>query len=296
MNEPSIAFDSRVHLALIRVYTRAMTLPAPFVSEIESHLCLSGCYESEQPTYVCLDPNKPLEKVICVSCHDCLMHHVGALSSTLPAGMDGYALAREASAHVRSLRGYKWSVSGYHTAGGGFWLTAMSYGNGILLVDGSRHSKTKQTDLDLLIHAFTHKVCTPDDPRMTDPALYTVETVYLRMDKPILPVTCKNDILTSPQFSRIQASGYRRATLCEFLPLQQHAQPPALQIQVPAGMQPAMTPLAVNGSPVAAAVSTPPEPKKPSKPLQLGDICPVCHDEVRERVLFTSTYVGCKCG
>ena len=271
-----------------------MTLPAPFVNEIETHLCLSGCYESEQPTYVCLDPNKPLEKVICVSCHDCLMHHVGALASTLPSGMDGYALAREASAHVKALRGYTWSVSGYHTAGGGFWLTAMSYGNGILLVDGSRHSKTKQTDLDLLIHAFTHKVCVPEDARMTDPALYSVETVYLRMDKPILPVTCKNDILASPQCSRMQASGYRRATLCEFLPLQQHAQIPV--IQVPIAPRINAPPLSVNGSAVAAAASTPPETKKPSKPLQLGDICPVCHDVVRERVLFTSTYIGCKCG
>lgn|GEM_PF-2921533 len=290
----SLPFDSWVHLSLVVVYTRAMPLPAPFVTEIETHLCLSGCYESEQPTYVCLDPNKPLEKVICVSCHDCLMHHVGALSSTLPTGMDGYALAREASAHVRTLRGYKWSVSGYHTAGGGFWLTAMSYGNGILLVDGSRHSKTKQTDLDLLIHAFTHKVCTPEDPRMMDPALYGVETVFLRMDKPILPVTCKNDLLSSPQCSRMQTSGYRRATLCEFLPLQQHAQPPV--VQVPGAVQPSATPLATNSAPIATAVSTPTESKRPSKALQLGDICPVCHDEVRERVLFTSTYVGCKCG
>ncbi len=269
-----------------------MPLPAPFVNEIETHLCLSGCYESEQPTYVCLDPNKPLEKVICVSCHDCLMHHVGALASTLPTGMDGYALAREASAHVRALRGYKWSLSGYHTAGGGFWLTAMSYGNGILLVDGSRHSKTKQTDLDLLIHAFTHKVCTPEDPRMTDPALYAVETVYLRMDKPILPVTCKNDLLTSTQCSRMQASGYRRATLCEFLPLQQHMQTPPMH--VPAAV-PNTAPISVSGAPVAA-VSTSTERKKAAKPLQMGDTCPVCHDVVRERLLFTSTFVGCKCG
>lgn len=272
-----------------------MTLPAPFVTEIETHLCLSGCYESEQPTYVCLDPNKPLEKVICVSCHDCLMHHVGALASTLPAGMDGYALAREASAHVQALRGYKWAVSGYHTSGGGFWLTAMSYGNGIFLVDGSRHSKTKQTDLDLLIHAFTHKVCKPEDPRMTDPALYAVETVYLKMDKPILPVTCKKDLLSSPQCSRMNASGYRRATLCEFLPLQQQAQTPAPQAQAHLPQQ-QTTPLATSTAPVATAISTPAEVKKPSKTLQLGDICPVCHEEVRERLLFTSTYVGCKCG
>lgn len=264
-----------------------MTLPAAFVNEIETHPCLSGCYGSQQPTYVCLDPTKPLEQAICVSCQDCLMHHIGALSSTLPAGMDGYALAREASAHVGALRGYKWAVSGYHTAGGGFWLTAISYGNGILLVDGSRHSKTKQTDLDLLIDAFAHKVCKPDDPRMTDPALYAVETVYLKMDKPILPVTCKNDILSSPQCKRMPTSGYRRATLCEFLPLQQQAQAPVAQ--VPAAAQ-------SNTSPVATAVATNAEPKQPRKPLQLGDICPVCHDEVRERVLFTSTYIGCKCG
>jgi hypothetical protein len=269
-----------------------MSLPASFVTEIEMHLCLSGCYRSEQPTQTCLDPGKPMEKVICVSCEDCLMHHVGALGSTLPSGMDGYALAREASAHVRALRGYKWSVSGYHGAGGGFWLTAMSYGNGIFLVDGSRHSKTKQTDLDLLIYAFTHKVCTPEDPRMTDPGLYSVETVYLRMDKPIAPVTSKNDILSSSQCSRMQASGHRRATLCEFLPLQQQAQ--GAVIQSPVGQQAQGTPLAIN-SPVAA-VSTPVTPQKPGKPLQRGDVCPVCHEEVRERVLFTSTYVGCKCG
>lgn len=272
-----------------------MSLPAPFVNEIETHLCLSGCYESEQPTYVCLDPNKPLEKVICVSCHDCLMHHVGALATTLPTGMDGYALAREASAHVRALRGYKWSISGYHTAGGGFWLTAISYGNGILLVDGSRHSKTKQTDLDLLIHAFKHKVCTPEDPRMTDPALYSVETVYLRMDKPILPVTCKNDILSSSQCSKMQTSGYRSATLCEFLPMQQHARAPLIQAPVAshANTTPVTTNMTTN---IATTSAPPPDTKRPKKTLKLGDICPVCHDEVRERILFTSTYIGCKCG
>jgi len=121
-----------------------------------------------------------------------------------------------------------------------------------------------------------------------------VETVFLRMDKPILPVTCKNDLLSSPQCSRMQTSGYRRATLCGFLPLQQHAQPPV--VQVPGAVQPSATPLATNSAPIATAVSTPTESKRPSKALQLGDICPVCHDEVRERVLFTSTYVGCKCG
>ncbi len=267
-----------------------MALPAAFVTEIEGHLCLSGCYRSEQPTLTCLDPGKPMEKVICVSCEDCLMHHIGALGSTLPSGMDGYALAREASAHVHALRGYKWSVSGYHGAGGGFWLTAMSYGNGIFLVDGSRHSKTKQTDLDLLIYAFTHKVCTPEDPRMTDPGLYSVETVYLRMDKPIMPVTCKHDIVSSPQCSKMQASGHRRATLCEFLPLQQQARVPLIQAP-----QANTAPLVVGSAPVAA-VSAPVAIKQPSKPLQRGDLCPVCHEEVRERVLFTSTYVGCKCG
>ena len=92
----------------------------------------------------------------------------------------------------------------------------------------------------------------------------------------------------------MQTSGYRRATLCEFLPLQQHVQTPV--VVAPVAVQPNMTPLSVSGAPVVAAVAKSTEPKKASKPLQLGDVCSVCHDEVRERLLFTSTFVGCKCG
>jgi hypothetical protein len=49
-----------------------------------------------------------------------------------------------------------------------------------------------------------------------------------------------------------------------------------------------------------AVAANPPAVKKapsgmPGRSLQVGDICPVCGAEVRERGLLQGTFIGCLC-
>lgn len=213
------------------------------------------------------------------------MFHVGALASLLPPGMTQYGLAQELAAHMRSVRGYRWAISGYHATGQGFWLSAAYYGDGLFLVDGSRNHGGAR-DVDLLVQAFRSKLVQPDDQGMLDPALYASEIVHLSCSPPLGAVKAKQDILRSPQCSLSPRQGLRRVAIVEFLPL---------------------TTLAGNHRPVLtpAAPATPVTPAKPPpvvvrsapspRPLRLGDTCPVCGAEVRERPLFSGTFVGCMC-
>lgn len=49
--------------------------------------------------------------------------------------------------------------------------------------------------------------------------------------------------------------------------------------------------------PVVSVAATAPtvEPAEAARSLSPGDICPVCHAEVRERALFTGSFIGCRC-
>jgi hypothetical protein len=248
-------------------------LPATLLSAVEAHKCFTGCYRYESPVVICTDAALPLSPAVQVSCADCLSHYVGALTHLLPAGMTGHALAAELSAHMRNVRGYRWALSGYHTAGGGFWLSAASLTEGLFLVDGSRNYSKKGTDAELLADAFKHHLAPHLDTRMLDPALYSADYVHLDLTTPLPPVTCKNDVLTAAQCSLTPRQGARRVAVLEFLPLSAAAAPPA------------------NVSATRAASSAPPAPRK----LRPGEVCPVCHAEYTERPLFTGSFVGCLC-
>jgi hypothetical protein len=232
------------------------------------------------------------------------MFHVGALAGILPAGTTQYTLAQELGAHMRAVRGYRWAFSGYHATGPGFWLSVAYYGDGLFLVDGSRnHGGAK--DIDLLVQAFRARLAQPDDPGMLDPALYAADVVHLSCAPPLGPVRTKQDILRLSQCSLSPRQGFRRVSIVEFLPLTTAIS--AFQPAGPAGgALPAPPPVIVKPGTAApppssaspAARSSPQHTAAGSlvqRAPRLGEVCPRCGAEVKERPLFSGTFVGCLC-
>jgi hypothetical protein len=210
------------------------------------------------------------------------MFHVGALASVLPPGTTQYTLAQELAAHMRAVRGYRWAYSGYHATGPGFWLSAVYYGNGLFLVDGSRnHGGAK--DVDLLVEGFRARLSQPDDPGMLDPALYASDVVHLSCTPPLGVVRTKQDILRLAQCSLAPRQGFRRVSIVEFLPLTSQVQSSSA---ASGGSGPAPSP--------KQSVLTDSSPTKKSAVRQ-GQICPTCNAEVKERPLFSGSFIGCMC-
>jgi len=239
-----------------------MTLPATFLQHVEQHGCFSGCYGSDSSVSACLDPARPLSPLVMVSCQDCLAR-VAVPASLLAAGTSSYNLARQLTDHLRAKRGFALSVSGYHVAGPGFWLSAAYYRSGLFLLSGER-SRQLGSDLDLLLLAFRHGVLQPPDSRMRDPKQYALETVYVNYATFQPAVVGKQALLSAPQCRAQPRTGWQKVTLAEFLPV--------AQAQAPAG-----------GS------------SAPARTLKVGDVCPVCGAEVRLRPLLVGSYVGCLC-
>jgi hypothetical protein len=260
-----------------------VALPASLLAAVEAHPCFTGCYSHEIPVALCVDPARAPVTSFHAACQDCLMFHVGSLASLLPPGTTQYTLAQELAAHMRSVRGYHWAFSGYHATGPGFWLSAAYYGDGLFLVDGSRnHGGAK--DVDLLVQAFRARLAQPDDPGMLDPALYAADVVHLSCTPPLGPVRTKQDILRLSQCSLAPRQGFRRVCIVEFLPfttvLSAGSAGQALQ--------------APPGAPVLSK-QAPPAPVRRAGPARLGEVCPTCGAEVKERPLFSGTFVGCLC-
>lgn len=283
-----------------------MPLPASLIQQVERHSCFTGCYGVESDAAVCLDPQRPPEPTVLVSCRDCLSFKLGVLRSLLPAGTPAYQLADELTAHMRRLRGYALSVSGYHAQGPGFWLSAAHLaGAGLFLLDGSR-SRGLGSDLDLLMLAFRHNVIAPPDPRMTDPRNFQTQTVYVDFSRTPAPVTGRASLLTSPQCSAQPRPGFRAVTLAEFVPAPATAPAPAgspaSAVRAGAAATAAATASAASAAvssttatKASAPVTSAPVTSAPPKPLKIGDICPVCKAPVKERALLNKTFVGCLC-
>lgn len=238
-----------------------MTLPASFLHHVEQHGCFSGCYGSDSSVSACLDAARPLAPLLMVSCQDCLAR-IAVPASLMPSGTSSYSLARLLTDHLRVQRGFALSVSGYHVAGPGFWLSAVYYPSGLFLVSAER-SRQLGSDLDLLQLAFQHGVVQPLDPRMRDSKQYAIETVYVNFATCSASITTKQALMASAQCRAQPRSGWQKVTLAEFLPVSQAK---------------------------AAAKSSP-----AAKPLKVGDICPVCRGEVRVRPLLVGSYLGCLC-
>jgi hypothetical protein len=269
-----------------------MSLPTSLLTAVAGHGCFTGCFKPDRAASLCIDP-------------------VGSLTTALGVGVTAQAFADELSAQVQGLRGYQWSTSGYW-ANGGFWISAAYFGNGLFLVDGSRNG-SQRTDLDMLIHAFRAGVVAPDDPRMLSSALYTSEVVYVDMTQLIGVVQDKQDLLASPACRTTRLHGYQRASVLEFIPMtRRHSSPAPVGTWPP----PAVGPSSASSSASAAAAasssaSAPPTvrsttPLGPSPANSAGAVaptsatnsrgrCPDCGEEIKERLLFTGTYVGCLC-
>jgi hypothetical protein len=256
-------------------------LPASLLTAVEAHGCFSGCYDYHTDVMVALDPQKPPERALQVQCEDCLSFHVGVLVKLLPAGMSSAQVARDLSEHMRVLRGYEWSVGGYHGGPGSLWLSAAYYDCGVFLINGERDSR-RATDLDCLIDGFKQHVIRPSDPRMLQPQSYQAHKMYIDMRTPITPVRSIQDILSSPQCSPMYKPGYDSVTVAEFLPLTRAAQ----QTAQPAAPQAKPTATITSASPVTAPIK---------RALHPGERCPICGEVVKQRPSLTNTFIGCMC-
>jgi hypothetical protein len=270
-----------------------MSLPTSLLTAVASHACFTGCFKADRAANVCVDPAQPLAPALHAVCSECLSFRVGALTTALGTGVTAQSFADDLSAQVQGLRGYVWSTSGYW-ANGGFWISAAYFGNGLFLVDGSRNGN-QRTDLDMLIRAFRAGVVAPEDPRMLSTSHYTTEVVYVDMSQFIGVVRGKQDLLASPACRTTRQYGFQRASILEFVPLaHSHSLPPRTGTWPPPAVRPAAAPPTVrSATPPAPAVAA--GPVAPATTPESGGRCPDCGGEIKERLLFTGTYVGCLC-
>lgn len=257
-----------------------MSLPASFLVQAENHGCFSGCFGHEARFEICLDPNLPLDEMFAVYCKDCLNFRLGVLRSLLPPGTSATWLADTLTAHNRQRHGFAWALSGYHAVGPGFWLTAAYYAQcGLFLLSGAR-SRSVGNDLDLLMLSFQYGVASPSHPRMTDPHEFDTCDGYVDFSTPPGPLSTPQDFYASSQFSLHAKRGYQRVTVAEFRPIA--VQAPAAPVTRARGAA-----LRASASPKASTAVR--------QPRRIGEICSVCLAEVRERPLFTGSYIGCLC-
>jgi len=268
-----------------------MTLPASLLVAAEAHGCFTGAYAHASPVSVAIDPAQPPVTLYQAKCDDCLLFHLGALASLLPVGMAQYGLAQELSAHMRTVRGYRWAMSGWHQQNSnGFWLNAAYYGDGLFLVDGARNNGGTQ-EVALLIQAFRDRVAHPEEPGMLDPANYTCDVAHLSCSPPLGPVRTKQDILRSPQCSVASRQGLRRVCIVEYLPLASKISLTSVTSVASAAPSQTQSSSANSSTPSPAGSSA----AAPVGTLRIGDTCPKCKQEFRERPLFSGSFIGCLC-
>ncbi len=245
-------------------------LPAGLLDAVETHGCFSGCYRGRPPARICIDASRPVESVLEVECSDCLDFRVGALERLVPRGMTSAALATVLGEHMRQVRGYRWSVGGYHPHQNGLWLSAVSLGNGVFLARGKVSVNNNMSDLESFVQGLRLGVITTTDARMFNLKLYRTQRVYLTMSPPLGSVRSAGDLLASPQCSPTQRPGLSPVTLVEYLPLVNRAMP-------------------------AGKGRKSPRSREPYRPLVVGERCDKCGELVEERPSLTSTFIGCMC-
>jgi hypothetical protein len=240
------------------------------------------------------------EPALDVQCEDCLSFRLGALVSQLALGMNRYRLAKELSAHLCAYRGYAFAFGGYHTQGGGFWLSAAYLASiGVFIMKSDRGiTNSNSSDSDLLVKAFTTGVAKPPHIGMLDPGKYTCHRVFLDVVG-LSPPASVQTLLGSRHVSSNPSPGFVEVTLAEYLPVSRpgytQSAAPRVSAVVPA---PA---LARASGPVRPPTSVPmpaPAPRASvvRTPLKQGDFCDVCGEVAEERALLTSVYVACGCG
>ncbi len=244
----------------------------------EAHSCFSGCYAPGNRLHCLVDVAAPPEPAVDALCEDCLSFRVGGLISQLGSGMTQYQLARDITHHMRVQRGYTLSFGGYHTQGGGFWLSAAYWHpSGVFLLKSDRGASQASSDIDLLVRAFQNGVAQPLEPNMLDASQYRSQRVFLNMVGLHGPMSAAA-LLGSSHVSQTRKRGYVEVTVAEYLPV---AGRPMLPARAP------------SPSPAPKALAAPAAPRRR---LALGERCEVCGEVVAERPLLTSVYVGCACG
>lgn len=282
-----------------------MPLPANLLKLAEEHPCFSGVWSHDCSAECVTDPAQPAQTMAVLQCSDCLTYHVGADNQLLDPGTSGWQLASELTSHVRRHRGYSLSVGGYHTAGGGFWLSAAYWPRIGAFVLASRGSRAP---LDALIDAIQHRVVTAPDPRMSQSSLYSVYDVHLS----VVPPPRANSLgalLASSHVSSQPKRGYRPVTIAVFNPIAQGtslrarsralgpgpASPPSLASPSSRGTAQTTSQTAAASSPTPM-LGSPAKARRAAGPRKIGDVCPVCGETVSERPLLHSTFIGCRCG
>jgi hypothetical protein len=243
-----------------------MALPPALLQFVEHHSCFSGCYGSSSNVQTFVAPNQPPVPVVVVTCRDCYAQ-IGTPAALLSAGTSSPTLADQLTQHVRGKRGYSLSIGGYHTQGPGFYISAVYWASCRLFLINGERSRKLGTDLDLLQLAFRHGVLAPPEPGMIHPGNFAIETVYVDPAQLLPAFANKQGLLQSPCVRCQPVNGWNKLTLAEYRP------------------------------PTPAPTSTTPAVKAPpvKAPLKVGDRCPVCGAEVRERALLNRTFVGCLC-
>jgi hypothetical protein len=176
-------------------------------------------------------------------------------------------------------------------------LSAAYYAQaGVFLLDGAR-SRALGSDLDLLILAFQHGLAAAPDPLMTDPGQYITQEAYVDFSRPLGPIFSALDLFLSSQCRLQPQSGFRRVTIAEFQPGARRPAPPLKSAaSLPAPAATARRPLRLRTLLPASASGTGSGAGSASATgLKVGDICPKCGAEVRERPLLTGTFIGCLC-
>ena len=264
----------------------ATTVPIPreLLRQAENHACFSGCYSPGNDLLFCRDSMSRLEPALDIGCADCFSFRLGGFASLFGTSMTRDRLAQEVTAHIRALRGFTLSLGGYHTQGGGFWLSAAYWDNIGLFVLRSGHSSTATpvSVVDLLVKAFTTGVALPPHPNMRDPAQYATQKVFLTGGS-LPPPTSLQALLGSQNVSPVPRSGFAEVTLAEYLPV-------ARSQQVVTSARTATPVPAVPASPSTRAAA--PKVRRSSK---LGERCEVCGQIVQERALLSSVYISCGC-
>ncbi len=277
-----------------------MSLPPLVVAQAENHPCFSGVYTSGNQIVTSVGPQGVLHNIIDVQCNDCLFFRLGIDTTLLPPGTSTYQVARELSAHMRTHRGYDFSLSGYHTQGSGFWLSAAYWARyGLFFLGNTRGSSNGKPPLDVLFEAIQTGLVANLHPNLTDRSQYICHDVYISVVPPPAPMPMAA-LLNSCHVSSQKKTNYVPVTLAEFQPIatQNSTTQPAVALSPPPGPSPAI-PACSPPPPLPAplASSTQVSPKaSPQKPRQPGTTCEVCGEVIGERWLFSSTYIGCKCG
>lgn len=262
-----------------------MAVPTELLRLAETHACFSGCYAAGNRSFCLFDRTVAPEMAIDIQCEDCLTFRLGGLASAFASGMTPYVLASEVTAHLRLHRGYALSFGGYHTQGGGFWLSAAYWSTiGVFVLKSDRGLRSRQTsDVDLLVQAFSTGVATPTEPGMLHTNQYAAHRVFLNILS-LPPLTSAQALLSSPHVSPTPKRGFTEVTLAEYLPVSRRSS------TVSKRSTGTITPT-FGSSRTAAGII----PRAPIRSPQLGDRCGACGEVMGERWLLTSRYVGCGC-